>query len=130
MDPKQGEIYWVNIPAEHTEGSEQFGRRPFVVMSRDGLNRVTKTIVVVPLTTFDGSLTPDKLANQPPFRIAIPLAEITRDVSYTGVLSLCVAKTDQVRVISKTRLQAKVGRLSQTAVIAVGSGLGFVFAIR
>jgi mRNA interferase MazF len=130
MDPKQGEIYWVDIPAEQTEGAEQFGRRPFVVMSRDGLNRITKTVVVVPLTTFDSSLTPDKIANQPPFRIAIPLAEITKDISYTGPLSLSVAKTDQVRVISKSRLQTKIGQLSQTAVISVGAGLTFVFAIR
>jgi mRNA-degrading endonuclease toxin of MazEF toxin-antitoxin module len=41
-----------------------------------------------------------------------------------------VAKTDQVRVIDKTRLEQKIGRLSQTAILAVTHGLAFVFDIR
>jgi hypothetical protein len=34
------------------------------------------------------------------------------------------------RVIDKSRLEKRIGRLSQTAVIAVGHGLAFVFDIR
>ena len=127
---KQGDLYWVEILSQETKGSEQYGRRPFLIMSRDSLNRGLKTVVAVPLTTFDNTLTAEKLANQPPFRILIPPTEISRDVSYTGPISLSVAKTDQVRVIDKSRLQQRIGQLSKTATIAVGLGLAFVFDIR
>jgi mRNA-degrading endonuclease toxin of MazEF toxin-antitoxin module len=130
MDPPQGDIFWVDIPAQGTQGSEQYGRRPFLVMSRDAVNKRLKTVLTVPLTTFENTLSPDKLASQPPFRIVIPQSEIARDLSYTGQISVSVAKTDQARVIDKSRLQTKIGRLSQTAVIAVGVGLAYIFDIR
>jgi mRNA-degrading endonuclease toxin of MazEF toxin-antitoxin module len=131
MDPQQGDIYWVDIPAHHTQGSEQYGRKPFIVMSRNAVNKRLKTVIVVPMTTFQGQ-TADLtvLAGQPPFRIVIPVAEITKDPSCTSALSVSVAKTDQARVIDKTRLQQKIGRLSQTAIISVGVGLAYVFDIR
>jgi mRNA interferase MazF len=132
MDVQQGDIYWIDIPYHQTEGSEQSGRRPFIVISRDAVNRRLKTVVVVPMTTFGDQTTADpaKLANQPPFRIVIPVAVITKDPSCNTQLSVSVAKTDQVRVVDRSRLQQKVGRLSQTAVIGVSAGLAFVFDIR
>ncbi len=99
-------------------------------MSRDAVNKRLKTVLTIPLTTFENTLTPDKVASQPPFRIVIPPSEITRDLSYTGQISISVVKTDQARVIDKSRLQARIGRLSQTAVIAVGVGLAYIFDIR
>lgn len=130
MDPQQGEIFWIDIPAGQTQGSEQYGRRPFIVMSRTALNKVLKTVVVVPMTTFGDQADTASTANQPPFRIVIPAAEITKDVSSTSQISLSVAKTDQVRVVDKTRLGTRIGRLSQTAIISVGAGVAFVFDIR
>lgn len=131
MDVEQGDLYWIDIPAKQTEGSEQYGRRPFVVMSRTAVNKRLKTVVVVPMTTFgDQAHVAAALANQPPFRIVVPVAEITKDVSCNSQLSTSVAKTDQARVVDKSRLQQKIGRLSQTAIISVGSGLAFLFDIR
>jgi mRNA interferase MazF len=122
MDYVQGDIFWVNIPKAHTVGSEQYDPRPFIIVSRDAVNKVLKTVVVVPMST--------NVSNQPPYRIVIPPTEITRDVSYTRTLVLSVAKTDQVRVIDKTRLLDRVGRLSQTATISVLIGVAYVFNIR
>lgn len=131
IDPKQGDIFWVDIPAQHTEGSEQFGRRPFIVMSRGVVNHRLKTVVVVPMTTFQGQASnPSVLAQQPFFRIVIPLAEIVRDASCNSTLTVSIAKTDQVRVTDRSRLGQRIGHLSQTAVIAVGLGLAYVFDIR
>jgi mRNA-degrading endonuclease toxin of MazEF toxin-antitoxin module len=131
MYPKQGDIFWVNIPKRHTEGSEQYGRRPFIVMSRDALNKGCKAVVAVPMTTYQGQINDASIAaNQPPFRIVIPGAEIAKDPTCNIVLSLGVAKTDQVRVIDKTRLEGKLGTLSKTAVISVGLGLAWVFDLR
>lgn len=131
MDVEQGDLYWIDIPVKQTEGSEQYGRRPFVVMSRTAINKRLKTVLVVPLSTFgDQTQVASILANQPPFRIVIPVAEITKDVLCNSQLSTSVAKTDQARVVDKARLLQKIGRLSQTAIIAVGGGLAFLFDIR
>lgn len=100
-------------------------------MSRDAVNKRLKTVVVVPMTTFEGQTNdPSKLADQPPFRIMIPVSEIAKDPSCGSQLSLSVAKTDQVRVVDKSRLEGKIGCLSQTALLSVGGGVAFVLNIR
>jgi|ERR1700689_4669390 mRNA interferase MazF len=123
MEVCQGDIYWVEIAQEETRGSEQWGRRPVIVVSRTAVNKTVKTVIIVPMST--------TVANQPPYRIVIPVAEITRDVLYKGQLApQSVAKTDQVRVIDKSRLGERIGRLSQTATLSVSLGLNYVFDIR
>lgn len=122
MDVHQGEIYWVTIRQEETKGSEQHGRRPFIVVSTHAVNKTVKTVVVVPMST--------TVDNQPPYRIVIPVSQITKDISCKSQLEKSVAKTDQVRVIDKSRLEERIGRLSQTATLAVTLGLAFVFDIR
>ena len=118
MDVCQGEMYWVEITSAETKGSEQFGRRPFIIVSRDGVNKALKTVVAVPTScTIDG---------QPAYRIRIPVAEIQKDITCTSNLQDCVAKTDQVRVIDKSRLISKIGRLSRTATVSVLLGVSYV----
>ncbi len=124
-DVKQGEIYWVDIPAAHTVGSEQYKRRPYIIVSRTLVNRSGKTVVGVPLTTVNAD-TP----NEPPYRIIIPAREIARDVLYNGEIKDSIAKTDHVRVLDKSRLEQRMGSLSTTAVAAVGLGLAFLFDLR
>lgn len=82
------------------------------------------------MSTHGGTVTPESLATQPPFRIVIPVSEITKDIACNDVLSLSVAKADQARVIDKQRLGRRIGKLSQTAVISVGVGLANVFDFR
>jgi mRNA-degrading endonuclease toxin of MazEF toxin-antitoxin module len=130
MDVLQGEIFWVNIPPSQTEGSEQSGNRPCIVMSRTSINRRLNTVIAVPMTTLGGTVTAESLASQPPFRVMIPVPAITKDVMCHSTLSLSVAKTDQARAINKTRLGQRIGKLSQTAITAVGVGLANVFDIR
>jgi mRNA-degrading endonuclease toxin of MazEF toxin-antitoxin module len=121
-DVKQGEIFWVNIPPEHTIGSEQYDRRPYVIVSRTLVNRRGKTVVGVPLTT---SNTLD--VSQPPYRVVIPARDIIRDVSFQGDIRESLAKTDHVRVLAKERLERRMGKLSDTACSAVVLGLIFLF---
>jgi mRNA interferase MazF len=125
MDYKQGDLYWVDIPQLETKGSEQWGRRPFLIVSRDAVNKTLKTVVVVPLST--------SVAGQPAYRIVMPVAEMIKDPTCTSKLEMSVAKPDQVRVIDKSRLLPanKIGCLSKTAILSVlGAGLAFVFDIR
>lgn len=125
VDIKPGDIYWVNIPRDQTVGSEQYKRRPFVIVSRLLINRSSRVVVGVPLTT--GGL--DR-PTQPPHRIIIPSTEIVREIGYTDVIEDTVALTDQVRVLAKERLERKRGVLSATALASIGLGLSYLFDLR
>lgn len=125
-DIQQGDIYWVDIPKGETRGSEQYKRRPFIIMSRTSANRACNTVIGVPLSTQVDLTKP--AAN--PFRILIPAREITKDIGFSGEVKICLAKTDQVRVLDKSRLENRMGTLSNTATIAVGCGLAFLFDLR
>ncbi|MBI5444212.1 MAG: type II toxin-antitoxin system PemK/MazF family toxin [Deltaproteobacteria bacterium] len=46
---ERGDIYWVSL--DPTAGHEQRGYRPILVVSASAFNRLTKTPVVVPITT-------------------------------------------------------------------------------
>jgi mRNA interferase MazF len=45
---KRGDIYLADL--DPTKGSEQAGTRPVLVFQHDTLNKVTRTVVVVPFT--------------------------------------------------------------------------------
>ena len=46
---QRGEVYWVRLNL--TEGSEQAGTRPAVILSRDAINHSSPVVVICPLTT-------------------------------------------------------------------------------
>jgi mRNA-degrading endonuclease toxin of MazEF toxin-antitoxin module len=117
---EQGDIYWVTLTGA---GSEQSGRRPCIVMSRLAVNNAGRTVIVVPMTTTISS------ANQY-YRILLPVAEIIKDPGCTSTIQTSVAKCDHARVLDKSLLEGKIGKLTRTAVIAVGLGLAYVFDIR
>jgi len=122
---RPGDIYFVNIKPYQVVGSEQHSPRPFVIVSRLAINRNQGNIVVgVPLTTTRAH------GIHPPHRIVIPAAEISKDVLFTGNVLDCVALTDQVRALDKKRLENKMGTLSNTALVAIGLGLAFVFDLQ
>jgi mRNA-degrading endonuclease toxin of MazEF toxin-antitoxin module len=95
------------------------------MVSRLLVNRSGRTVVGVPLST-----SYDEKAPQPSHRILIPAREITLEIGYTGEVKTCLAKTDQIRVLDKARLGRKMGRLSNSALIAVGLGMAFLLDLR
>lgn len=119
---KQGDIYWVKIPQEHTVGSEQFKTRPYIIVSRTGVNKELRTVVGVPLSS--------KIEKARSYRIRIPLGEIILDPTCTYPVTDSVALTDHIREIDKSRLQERIGHLSATATIAVSLGIAFLLDIR
>jgi mRNA-degrading endonuclease toxin of MazEF toxin-antitoxin module len=76
MPIKEGDIFWVNIPKSQTKGSEQFDPRPYIIVSRTGLNN-GRTVVGVPLSS------QTRKAGQ--HRTLVPAGEIIKDQSYTRV---------------------------------------------
>jgi mRNA interferase MazF len=116
----QGDIYWVTLSSG--QGSAQSGRRPCIVMSRRLANAAGRTIVIVPLTS--------KTDKANAYRILLPVAEMIKDVSSQSALQDSVALCDHVRVIDKNALEARIGKLSQNAILAVQLGLANIFDIR
>ena len=85
----RGEVY--NARLNPTEGSEQAGTRPVIIVSRDAINRYSPVIVIVPVTKATN------VKRQYPNNVVIAkgLGGLTFD---------SVALTGQVRAISRTRL--------------------------
>jgi mRNA-degrading endonuclease toxin of MazEF toxin-antitoxin module len=103
-----------------TSGSEQSGWRPWVIVSRDLLNRVnTRTAVGVPLST--------NVSKANSYRILLPASELIADVGSPYVFQHSVALCDHIRVLDLNQIRRKVGRVSANGLISiVGVGLAFV----
>lgn len=127
---KWGGIYLYEPPKDDTSeqgallnqsGSEQAGKRPYIVVSRDWVHKSLPTCVGVPLST--------KTHKANSYRIMLPAGELIADIgceAFRDSVALC----DHVRVLSKDQIKKKIGRLSDSAVLAVGNGLAFVFDLR
>jgi mRNA-degrading endonuclease toxin of MazEF toxin-antitoxin module len=104
-------------------GSEQYGKRPVLVISIDNINSSLPICVVVPLS--------EQLhkANRN-HRIRIPESEKIQETGTRGCPGESLALTEQVRCISRERLDPKrVARLKSVAVAAVEAGVKYVLGI-
>ena len=121
-NPQLGDICWVKVPQHHTVGSEQYKRRPWIIVSSSALSNL-KVVVGVPL-----SMQAQK--QNPLFRIAIADSEILRDAGSTLIPGDRVALTEQVRALAIERLEfPRTAHLTDTALFAVEAGLAFVLEI-
>lgn len=94
----RGDIWWVSL--DPAQGSEIKKTRPCVVLTHDALNRLRRTVVVVPLST-----------------AAKPHPPITVPVTCEGATA--VAMVDQIRAVAKHRLKSKVESLSVDELVEV-----------
>ena len=86
-------IYLADL--DPTRGAEIAKRRPVVVVSLDTMNRFLDTVVVCPLTTH----------LHPRWRSRVPCVCANRKAEVA---------VDQIRTVSKMRLGAKLGGLSES----------------
>jgi mRNA interferase MazF len=100
----RGEVYDVRL--DPLEGSEQGGTRPAVIISRDQLNAVLSTVVIVPCTTF-----------RPGRRVFA--AQALLQAPDGGLQVDSVVLGEQVRVVTKQRLGRRRGMLSSEALARV-----------
>ena len=99
---RRGEVWDVRL--DPTEGTEQAGTRPAVIVSHDGL-RARRRIIAVPFTTYR--------AIRPLYAI-----EVVIPAGDGGLTADSVALGDQVRALSSQRLLRRRGALSPTALAA------------
>ena len=105
----RGEIWWISL--DPTQGSEIRKTRPCVVLSHDTLNRLRRTVVVVPLSS-----------------TAKPHPPITIPVTCQG--GSCVAVIDQIRAVAKHRLKSRIERLVQDELDEVCQAVARILEIR
>ncbi len=101
----RGEVYWADL--DPTQGHEQSGRRPVLVLSKNVFNARSGTVIAVALTS------------QEP-RASFPL---TLEITGTGFPKRSWVKISQIRTLSIQRLGAKLGEATEQEVAAVLEGL-------
>lgn len=105
---RRGEVYQARL--DPSEGSEQGGTRPVIIVSRDAINTNSEIVVGVPCTTYRTGrrVYPSQIL------ISAPDGGLDKD---------SVAMAEQVRVLSKTRLLRLRGVLSASALAQLEQAL-------
>ncbi len=113
MTIKRGEVWLANL--NPTRGSEQAGTRPVIIFQNDAINQFTTTLLTIPLTT--------NLR-----RAALPSC-VKVSKGEGGLKSDSVVLCHQLRVLDKTRLQRKLGSVSQQIIDEIESCVLFTMGI-
>lgn len=107
---QKGEIFMADL--NPVVGSEQAGFRPVVIVQNSILNRVSRTVVVIPFTT---NL---KRAELP--------SGVLVNAGEGGLRQDSVALCSQIRVLDKSRLKNRLGTLSDDWLAKIEDTLAFV----
>ena len=105
---RRGEVYDAFL--DPTIGSEQAGRSPVIIISRDAINDASSVVIAVPCTTLQTG------RRVYPSQVVLPAGE-------GGLTVDSVALCEQVRAISKRRLQRRRGTLSSPALDLIEQAL-------
>jgi mRNA interferase MazF len=104
----RGEVYQADL--NPIAGSEQGGKRPVLIVSRNALNINASIVIVVPLTGRENKR-----------RLYPTHVELTAGEG--GLAKDSVALCEQVRAISKNRLKKKLGQVSTQKMSLVDAAL-------
>lgn len=112
----RGDVYQANL--DPTEGSEQAGKRPVLIVSRDGINRSSPVIVIVPLTKF---LSRKKI---------YPSHHLLKASAENGLKTDSIVKCEQIRAIAKSRLSNKLGKVNTKDLEKIDRTLKIVLSLK
>ena len=112
---KRGDIYFADLSP--TQGSEQYGKRPVVILQRDSISRYTRTLVVVPCTASQV----DKY-RQLPSCVFVPQG-------IGGLYEDSVALGHQIRTVDRARLTDYLGTLPDTWLEDIEKVIAFTLQI-
>jgi mRNA interferase MazF len=103
----RGEVYEARL--DPTEGSEQAGSRPVIIISRNAINAHSSIILAIPCSTYRG-------------RHIYPSQTLLR-APEGGLADDSIAMAEQLRVLSQSRLLRRRGVLSADALARVERAL-------
>jgi mRNA-degrading endonuclease toxin of MazEF toxin-antitoxin module len=99
---RRWDLFWVDL--EPYGGREQGGeQRPALVVSNDGVNATLDAVTVLPATTCEG-----RQRNVYPFEVVLAAGTIAPQ-------QLSLVMPQQIRTISRKRLRAKIGQVTDAS---------------
>jgi mRNA interferase MazF len=101
----RGEIYWANL--DPTQGHEQAGYRPVLILSHDVFNERSGTVIAMALTSQAQ-------------KAGFPL---TLELSSASLPKQSWVKISQIRTLSVARLGDRIGQATPEEVVLVIEGL-------
>lgn len=105
---RRGDVYDARL--DPTEGSEQAGTRPVIVVSRDAINEASPVVLAVPCTRLRSG------------RRVYP-SQVRLSAGDGGLEADSVAMCEQVRALAKKRLSQRRGSLSEVAIRSINHAL-------
>lgn len=112
--PVRGDVFSARL--DPTEGSEQAGTRPVVVLTRDSINANSPVVVVIPIT--DASNVK---------RVYPSHAHLPRGSG--GLKMDSIAKAEQIRAIQISRFVGYYGRLDKSAMARIEEAVRITLAL-
>jgi mRNA interferase MazF len=106
----RGDIYWADLNS--TRGHEQAGVRPVVIISHDVFNNKSGTVIAMAITS-------------QPQKAGFPL---TFELKSGGLPKQSWVKISQVRTISTSRLDKKVGQVDPEDMDTIIEGLNEIIS--
>ena len=106
----RGDIHWVDFSKRDPKGSEIEKTRPCVILSLSAVNKLRRTVVVIPLTSSPVPV--------PPIAIAVPSA---------GPDSVAVC--DQVTAVDKRRVKNRSGSVDADDMKAIEQSVRLVLGL-
>lgn len=114
MTARRGEVWYANLNL--VQGSEQSGIRPVLIFQNDKINKATTTTLGIPFTT--------NLR-----RAALPsCVQVAKGEG--GLTSESVLLCHQLRFLDETRLDYKLGKVSEQTMSEVEIGVLYTLGIR
>lgn len=105
---KRGDVYQTVL--DPTDGSEQSGTRPAIIVSRDAINATSPVLIIVPTTSRSNK------KHLYPSHVEMKMGE-------AGLTVDSVVLCEQVRAISRTKLQTFIGHVSNQRMSQVNASL-------
>ena len=114
---RRWDVRWADL--DPTQGSEQRGRRPVLVISNDEYNKRFATVTILPLT---------KLAGKQ--RRAYEFEVVLAPGQGVSTSEASIVMPHQIRAIAKTRLRGSLGELRDAAVRVAAYNSGVAAELR
>lgn len=115
MDPKRGEIWWVDF--EPVQGAEIGKKRPAVIVSSDSIG-VLPLRIIVPITTWQASFT------SKPWLIKI------KKTDRNGLQQDSAADAFQLKSVSISRFDKRIGIIGDAAISDIAIGIGICIGMK
>ena len=106
--PSRGDVYLAKL--DRSQGSEQSGNRPVIIVSRDAINQNSPVVIVVPVTDAQN-------------KKRIYPSQTVLKAGDGGLRIDSIVLGEQVRAITVTRLSTRLGHLAPKSIASINAAL-------